>query len=156
MTLIPRGALVALTLCAVVAPAATAATPRTGRYKCFQTFREVSLINGEVTYATQYRDSLILRSHGRYALALRTAPGRWATRSGRLGFHGGSLDSASENWHVGGRYVARGRTMPHATMNATKRYTIVLRDLRSDDSDTAPPPAEFARRQNASFWYCAR
>ena len=153
---IARVAAVALALTAVAAPAASAAGPKTGHYKCFETFREVSQINGEVTYATQYRDTLNLRSHGRYEESLRVGPGLFKYRAGKLAFAGGSLDSESEFWHVGGKYYKAGKTMPNSTLNPAKRYTIVLRDLRSDDSDTAPPAKEFDARQNASFWYCSR
>jgi hypothetical protein len=146
----------AVAVSAVAAQGAAASGPPAGHYRCYQTFREVSQINGEVTYATQYRDTLILRRHRRYEQSLRVGPGRYRYKSGRLAFHGGSLDSASQYWHVAGRYRRAGRTMPHSVLKPTKRYKIVLRDRRSDDSDTAPPVREFDARQNASFWYCSR
>jgi hypothetical protein len=152
-----RALIGALAVCAISAQAAAASGPKPGRYECYQTIRDVSPINGEVSYSTIFQTALILHGRGRYELGLRSGVGRYAhSRSGRLAFRGGPLDSNSQFWHVGGHYYGGGRQMPYSTLNPGRRYKIVLHELRSNDSDTAPPFQEFDNRQDATFWYCVR
>lgn len=151
-----RAAIAALGVCAVTAPVAVAAAPKLGRYQCYQTTRQVSPITGAVGYSTTFQIALTLHRNGLYDVGLRSGAGRFADQGARIAFHGGPLDSNLDFWHVAGRYYPAGRTMPQSVLNPNRRYTIVLRDLRRSDADTAPPFQEFDARQDATFWYCAR
>jgi hypothetical protein len=151
-------AVVACALGASGAGVASASGPKHGYYQCYVTQRNVSPINGEVGFTTTFASSLTLRSGGHYDMFLRQSGRYKAYKSGRLTFRGGALDDNANFWHVGGRYYPHGKTMPHSTLaNPKRHFAIVLRDLRSNDSDSAPAYKEFDMiRAGLSYWYCAR
>ena len=147
-------AVTVLAVCAIGAQPAAAAGPKLGRHQCYQTMRDVSPITGAVTYSTIFVTALTLHRRGLYEMAFRSDFGHYRYHAGKLTFRGGPFNSSANSWHIAGRYYRGGKTMPHSTLHPSKRYSIVLRDLRASDADTAPPISEFDQRQDATFWYC--
>ena len=146
---------VSVAVLASAAPAGAKAAPKHAYYQCYETYRDVSQINGEVSYSTLFRDSMTLKKHGVYKLGTRGVAGTYKYKKGHLRFHGGPFDDSANFWHVGGAFYPHGRVMPHSTLaDPSRKYTITLRERRTDDSDTAPPFSEFDQRQDATFWYC--
>jgi hypothetical protein len=163
MSRVLKVGLLVLTLCLAATASASASAPRTGRYQCYATFKDVSPITGEVGYQTNFEDALNLghlsKGHGRYHLTFNDpSAGHYGYRNGRLSFRGGALNDNSRFWHVAGTFHSHGVLMPHSTLaNRNRRFTIVLRDLRADDSDQAPAFKQFdMSRAGGSYWYCGK
>jgi len=149
------GAVAAALAGAFATPAAAAATgPSLGYYSCYETFQSTSQITGKSDYNSVFTRSFTLHAGGVYDEGL-SSGGRWSYSSKRgLRFNGGPFDSDTNFWHVAGRYYSRGVTLPNSQLpNKRQKFTLVLRDLRSNDSDVAPAFKEANKR---SFWYCRR
>lgn len=155
--------LLVLGVCLMTAGTASASGPATGRYQCYATFKSASPVNGEISYQSFFEDPLNLgrrtRGHGAYHLLFNdSSAGHYGYRNGQLSFRGGALNDDSTFWHVAGTFHSHGVLLPHSTLrNPNRRFTIVLRDLRRDDSDQAPAYKQFdMSRAGGSFWYCGK
>lgn len=124
----------------------------TGYYQCYQTIRDVSPINGSVSFSTSFVKSFTLFHNGTYhvfAEGLFDRSNHWSFSNGKLKFSSGPMWSGFR--HAVGAYSKAGKLMPNAvTLSPTARYQLVMRDARTNDADTLPHHQTI----DASFWYC--
>jgi hypothetical protein len=128
-----------------------------GYYQCYLTTKDVSPINGKVSYSTVFESSFTLKSNNRYEVSFLYSggegPGRIVTNGHNVRFVGGAWDSDARSYHLKGTVYPAGVTMPNSQLTPAKRYKLVLRGARND-ADTAPPTSEFTGAVPRSFWYC--
>ena len=127
-----------------------------GYYQCYQTTRNVSQINGGVSYNTRFTESFTLSPGLRYQVGLRTSPDyrtqHVASSGSSVRFVGGPYDSTSDSMHLSGTFYPQGVTMPNSRLNPAQLYTLVLHGAPGD-TDVSPPADQSGDR---SFWYCKR
>jgi hypothetical protein len=147
-----------LTLLApAVADASKAAHLPLGYYQCYGTNKDVSQINGEVSYSTVFEASFTLKAKNRYVVSFLysggAGPGNLIIKGHSVRFGGGAWDSNANFEHLRGTVYPHGATMPNSQLDPSKRYKLVLRG-GPHDTDTAPPTSEFTGAVPRSFWYC--
>jgi hypothetical protein len=135
------------------APAAASSGIPAGYYQCYQTVRDVSPVNGEVSYSTFFAKSFTLFHNGTYNVPQEgtyNGYNHWKFAKGTLKFKTGPFWAGFR--HAVGRYSKAGSLMPNSQLNPSRRYPLVLRDARSGDSDTLPQHGS----ADATLWYCAK
>jgi hypothetical protein len=137
----------------VASPAIASSHIPSGYYQCYQTTRYVSPINGETSYSTAFVKSFTLFGNGTYNVPQEgtyNGYNHWKLTKGTLRFKTGPFWSGFR--HAVGRYAKAGSLMPNSQLNPTLRYPLVLRDARSNDSDTLPQHGS----ADATLWYCKK
>ena len=125
----------------------------TGYYQCYETRRDVSPINGEISYSTIFVKSFTLFAGGTYNVpneGLFNRDNHWKFSSPTLHFSSGPMWEGFR--HAIGAYNKAGSLMANSTLNPTQRYPLVLRDARSGDSDSLPQK----ETADATLWYCKK
>jgi hypothetical protein len=139
------------------APSANAASkPSLGYYGCYQTTLSTSPITGATEYISTFTDSFTLLKHNHYSVSFipRDPIPKYTYSKKKIHFKGGPFDDDALSWHIVADYHHAGVTMPNSALpDPAQKFTLVLRDTRSDDSDVAPPKTESAA---ASFYYCRK
>jgi hypothetical protein len=124
-----------------------------GYYQCYQTTSSVWAPTGVRTYATSFAKSFTLFANGTYnvfAEGLYNRDNHWTFAKGQLKFSSGPFWQGFR--HAVGTYNRSGKLMPNSTMRPSQRYPLVLRDARTNDSDTLP----HRETVDASLWYCKK
>lgn len=146
----PVAALAALI---IASPAGASSGIPTGYYQCYQTTSSVWPPTGARTYSTSFVKSFTLFGNGTYnvfAEGLFNRDNHWKFAKGKLSFRSGPMWAGFR--HAAGTYSRAGKVMPNSTLAPSRRYPLVLHDVRTNDSDTLP----HRETLDASFWYCKK
>jgi hypothetical protein len=134
-------------------PAIASSHIPSGYYQCYQTIRDVSPVNGEVSYSTIFAKSFTLFRNGTYNVPQEgtyNGYNHWKFANGTLKFRTGPFWSGFR--HAVGHYKKAGSTMPNSQLSPALRYPLVLRDTRRNDADELPQRGS----ADATLWYCRK